>query len=270
MSVAGVISLTIQSAYIRPWNTCTLLRSPNPFVSISINDGAEVGKTGNRLHDFNPSWMETSFVVVRSLDDTLTLSLFDHHDHRKHSLLGICCYKLSKLKEDAVRGGLLLSLCKNEKTCGELLIDLIYYPLLQTNDSLKDFPAGVISLSLPQARNLDASRSRSGHLSPLAKVYIEYHDSDVPILVTKRQRHSLNPVWQAEHDFYCSRKEACIITVQVIDDHLDDPVVGRLSLRLDDLLDGNESGVEWWPMTGCKTGNVMIRAVWRPLNMHSY
>lgn len=83
--------------------------------------------------------METSFVVVRSLDDTLTLSLFDHHDHRKHSLLGICCYKLSKLKEDAVRGGLLLSLCKNEKTCGELLIDLIYYPLLQTNDSLKDF-----------------------------------------------------------------------------------------------------------------------------------
>jgi Ca2+-dependent lipid-binding protein len=77
-------------------------------------------------------------------------------------------------------------------------------------------------------------------------------------------------MWLAQHDFYCARKDTCIINVQVIDDHLDDPVVGHLSLWLDDLLDGNETGVEWWPMSGCSTGEVMIRAVWRPVDLSNY
>ena len=79
--------------------------------------------------------METNFIVLRSLDDFLTLNLFDHHEHRKHRFLGESRYKLSKLKEDVIQNGLLLSLLRNEKPRGELLIDLIYYPLLQTNDS---------------------------------------------------------------------------------------------------------------------------------------
>jgi C2 domain len=159
MSVAGVISLTIQSAHIRPWSTL-LGGSPNPFVSVSINGGAEVGKTGQRQHEyvchllytcnltssgsFNPSWMETKFVVLRSLDDTLTLSLFDHHEHWKHNFLGVSSYKLSKLREDAVQAGLVLSLLKNETTRGELLIDLIYYPLLQLTKHNKDFRKSLI------------------------------------------------------------------------------------------------------------------------------
>lgn len=84
--------------------------------------------------------METKFVVLRSLDDNLTLSLFDRHGHRKHKFLGMSCYNLSKLKEDPVQGGLLVPLLKNQKTRGELLIDLIYYPLLHANHgNLKGF-----------------------------------------------------------------------------------------------------------------------------------
>jgi len=268
MSAIGVISLTIQSAYLTPWST---LRggSPDLFVSISINGGPEVGKTNHRPHDFNPSWMETIFVVLRSLDDTLTLTLFDRHERRKHTLLGVSTYKLSKLRQDRAQGGVLLSLLKSEKTRGELLIDLIYYPLTHDLDS-KHLSAGVVSLTLPQARNLDASGSRSGFLSPFARVCLDSEYNDVPILVTNRCRHTLNPTWLAQLNFYCARKETCVITVQVIDAHLDDPVVGHLSLWLDDLLDGNETGVEWWPMSGCRTGEVMVRAAWRPVDLHSY
>jgi len=71
----------------------------------------------------------------------------------------------------------------------------------------------------------------------------------------RHHHNSLNLVWLAKHDLYCSRKETCIITVHVIDDHRDDLVVGHLFLQLEDLLDGNEAG--------CKTGEVMILAVWR-------
>ena len=49
--VAGVISLTIQSAHIMPWNTL-LGGSPSTFVSISINSGAEVEKTSHRSHEY--------------------------------------------------------------------------------------------------------------------------------------------------------------------------------------------------------------------------
>jgi hypothetical protein len=52
MSVAGVISLTIQSAHLTlPWS---ILRggSPDLFVSISINGGPEVGKTSYRPHEY--------------------------------------------------------------------------------------------------------------------------------------------------------------------------------------------------------------------------
>jgi Ca2+-dependent lipid-binding protein len=78
--------------------------------------------------------METIFVSICSLDDTLTLTLFDRHEHRKHTLLGVSTYKLSKLREDKAQGGLLLPLLKSEKTRGELLIDLIHYPLMRTDD----------------------------------------------------------------------------------------------------------------------------------------
>jgi Ca2+-dependent lipid-binding protein len=132
--------------------------------------------------------------------------------------------------------------------------------------------AGVVSLLLPQARNLDASGTHSGHLSPFAKIYLGYvsDGSDNPVLVTEHQHHSLHPTWNAKHDFYCPSREACVISLQVIDDHTDKSIIGHLSLQLDDLLDGNKTGVEWWPMSGCRTGEVMMHAVWRPLNLHSY
>ena len=51
MSIAGVISLTIQSAHIIPWSAL-LGGPPDPFVSVSINGGAEAGKTGYRTHEY--------------------------------------------------------------------------------------------------------------------------------------------------------------------------------------------------------------------------
>jgi Ca2+-dependent lipid-binding protein len=79
--------------------------------------------------------METKFIVLRSLDDFLTLSLFDHHEYRKHRFLGESGYQLSKLKEDVIQSGLLLPLLRNEKPRGDILVDLIYYPLVKTHDS---------------------------------------------------------------------------------------------------------------------------------------
>ena len=83
--------------------------------------------------------METKFIVLKSLDDNLVLSLFNHHAHRKHNLLGASRYQLSKLREVTSEGGLVLPLFKRNKVRGELLVDVIFYPILQGNGDCDDF-----------------------------------------------------------------------------------------------------------------------------------
>lgn len=77
--------------------------------------------------------METKFIVLNSLNEILCLALFDHHEHRKHTLLGMTSFNLSKLRENAAQGGLHLPLIHGDKLKhrGELLIDLIFYPVAE-------------------------------------------------------------------------------------------------------------------------------------------
>jgi len=58
--------------------------------------------------------------------------------------------------------------------------------------------------------------------------------------------------------------------VKVIDDRdfFKDPVIGYISIKLEDLLDfTKEGGRDWFPLSGCKTGKVRLSAEWKPLNM---
>ena len=58
--------------------------------------------------------------------------------------------------------------------------------------------------------------------------------------------------------------------MKIIDDRefLKDPLVGYLSVRLVDLLESNkETGRDWWPLSGCKSGKLRIGAEWKPLSI---
>lgn len=94
----------------------------------------EVALLLNEPHRFDPTWMETKYIVVTSLDDTLNLHLYDYHEHRRHSYLGGAVFNLAKLREDVAPGGIHLPLVRNEKTRGELLVDVIFYPTVEPSD----------------------------------------------------------------------------------------------------------------------------------------
>jgi Ca2+-dependent lipid-binding protein len=118
-----------------------------------------------------------------------------------------------------------------------------------------------------QAKELDARKSLSGDLNPLAKVYLG--DNKVPIHTTRNAKHTISPVWESPHEFLCTDKNSSVITVKVIDDRdfLKDPVVGRMSIRLKDLLDFKAEGKDWFPLSDCQSGRLRISAEWKPLNM---
>ena len=87
---------------------------------------------------------------------------------------------------------------------------------------------------------------------------------------TPRVKHTNNPVWESSTEFLCTDRSSSIITINVVDDRdfLSEPIVGFLSVKLEDLLEAkNEAGRDWWPLSGCNMGRLRLSAEWKPLSM---
>lgn len=80
---------------------------------------------------YNPSWGETKFLLINSLSEALSLTLFDWNEHRRDSELGAATFDLTKLGEDAVQEGIEAKILKDGKERGELRFDLSFYPVLK-------------------------------------------------------------------------------------------------------------------------------------------
>lgn len=89
------------------------------------------------------------------------------------------------------------------------------------------------------------------------------------IHTTPKVRHTLNPIWESSTEFLCSDKHSSVVTVKVVDDRdfLKDPLIGYLSIKLDDLLAAKKTAKDWWPLSGCKSGRVRMSAEWKPVDM---
>jgi Ca2+-dependent lipid-binding protein len=82
-------------------------------------------------------------------------------------------------------------------------------------------------------------------------------------------KHTNSPVWESSYEFLCADRKSSVITVNVIDDRdfLKDPVIGTLSITLQDLLECKKSNRDWFPLSHCKSGRVRMSAEWKPLDM---
>lgn len=213
--------------------------------------------------------METKYIVIYTLTGVLNLRLFDHHEYRRHGLLGEAQFKLSHLKEDTAHGGFNLPLRKDEKQRGDLLVSWTYYPIDMEASNISDYGEmharcaihgltltsvpGIVTLHISEARRLALRGSTADSLRTVAQVSLGY-DGEV-VHATRRIR-GTNPAWEATCAFYCQSLAKCVIVVRIIDDQ--EGVVGELSLGLDDLANGNE----WWPLSGCTSGDLRMSASW--------
>ncbi|KAK0198528.1 C2 domain-containing protein [Armillaria mellea] len=243
--------------------------TPDPFVSIAINNRTELARTKYKHNTYNPTWMETKFILINNLTESLVFNLYDYNDHRKNTLLGSSTFELMRLQEDATLEGLASQLLMDGKERGELRYDVSFFPVLTPEDGedTSQTSVGIVRLTVHQAKELDAKKSLSGDLNPLAKVFLS--GSRTPVHVTKAFKHTNNPVWESSHEFLCAEKAKSVITVKVIDDRdfLKDPVVGYMSIKLEDLLASKKDNVDWFPLSNCESGKLRISAEWKPLNM---
>lgn len=236
--------------------------------------------------------METKFLLVNNLTESLVLSLFDYNDHRKDTDIGFASFDLAKLREDSVHEGIEEVIRKDGKSRGILRFDVSFFPVLKpettgteeipdTSECLGGYhqvgvlmhirftEVGIVRLTIHQAKDLDQSKTISGDLNPMAKVYV---GKDQLVHKTPKFKHTNNPVWESTTEFLCSDKTTSVVTVKVIDDRefLKDPVIGYMSIRLADLLDSKkrDAARDWWPLSGCTSGSKLrLSAEWKPLNM---
>ncbi|KAG6817624.1 hypothetical protein H0H87_006252 [Tephrocybe sp. NHM501043] len=268
-TAVGIIQVTVRSARgIK--GTKIGGGTPDPYIALTINDRAELARTKHQENTFNPTWNETKFILVNNLQESLVLNLWDYNDHRKDFLMGSSTFELSKLLDDATQEDMNSSILKDGKDRGELKYDVSYYPVLEAaeGEELPDTTVGIVRLTVHQAKELDASKSMSGDLNPLAKVFLG--DSRKPSHTTPAFKHTNSPVWESAHEFLCSDKASSIVTIKVIDDRdiLKDPVIGYMSIKLTDLLDSmGEAGRDWFPLSACQSGKIRVSAQWKPLSM---
>ncbi|RXW22896.1 hypothetical protein EST38_g2942 [Candolleomyces aberdarensis] len=243
--------------------------TPDPFVALSLNERAEIARTRWKSNTYNPTWVETKYILINNLHERLILNLYDYNEHRSHSKLSSASFDLAKLEEDSVQEGIVSQLLKDGKERGELRYDLEYFPAIEPEQG-KDMPdssVGIVRLVVHQAKDLDNTKSMSGELNPMAKVYLSTERK--PSYTTRKYKHTNNPVWEEPYEFLCSNKESEVITVKVIDDRdfLKDPVVGYMSIRLADLLQEKAAGKDWFPLSACKKGRIRVSAEWKPVAM---
>ncbi|KAF7320046.1 hypothetical protein MKEN_00788800 [Mycena kentingensis (nom. inval.)] len=265
----GVLQVTVESAR---GITGTKIGggTPDPYISLSFNNREELAVTKYKSDTHNPTWMETKFILVNSLNESLVLSLYDYNDHRKNALLSSTSFELAQLQEDAVQEGIEAPLLKDGKERGILRYDVSFYPVLKAEEGqeVPDTSVGIVRLVIHQAKELDQSKSMSGDLNPFAKVCL--NDTKNAVFSTRRFKHTNAPVWEQAYEFLCADKESSVVILQIIDDRdfLKDPVIGYMSIKLADLLNNpKEAGRDWFPLSNAKSGKIRVSAQWKPLNM---
>ncbi|WVQ85964.1 hypothetical protein IAT38_008132 [Cryptococcus sp. DSM 104549] len=248
---------------------------PDPYVSFSLGGKPAIAQTKTIPSTANPSWHETQFLLINTLADVLNLNVFDYNDHRPDSLLGTVSAELGSLAEDAEQEGLSGQILGGGKDRGELRYDLSFFPVLKaeknpdgTVEPLPDTQTGIVRLTIHQAKDLDVSGLLGGGaLNPFARVYLGGSRHEVH--KTKTLKHANQPIWEEACEFLVPEKHNSVITVDITDsrDFAVDPSLGKITVKLTDLLEAKERQQDWFPLKGSRQGKVRMTAEWKPVAM---
>jgi Ca2+-dependent lipid-binding protein len=268
-SAIGVLKVTIESA--RGLKAVKIGGgAPDPYVTLSLGVKPPVARTKTIESTANPSWLESQFVLVNTLTDTLTLSLYDYNTNRADNLLGTVTHELSELADDAEQVGLVGTVLHGGKDRGELRYSLSYYPVLapvkQEDGTVvppPDTNSGIVRLTIHQGKDLDYARF-TGTLCPYAKVYL---GSNQQIHRTPTIKSDNTPIWESSTEYLVADKNNSTVTIKVLDDRDTgrDPNLGQVTVKLMDLLAAKERQQDWFPLSKTRSGKVRLTVDWKPL-----
>ncbi|RPB03096.1 tricalbin [Choiromyces venosus 120613-1] len=267
----GVLAVTIHNAQGLK-NPDKFSGTPDPYTIFSINNREEVGRTKIVKENANPKWNETKYILINSYNDSLTMSVYDWNEFRKDKELGVATFALDKLKEDPEHENVAIPVMVNGKARGQISCDFRFFPVLQskvledgTKEPAPESNTGILRFTVSQAKDLDSSKSLVGYLSPYAIQTLNGRT----INKTKPVKRNNNPIWEISKEVLVSNRRNARLGLQIKDDRdlATDPLLGSYTIKLDDFIDKNANGMEWFNLSDAKTGKVKMTAQWKPVSI---
>jgi len=134
-----------------------------------------------------------------------------------------------------------------------------------TIEPVPETNTGILRYTVHQAKDLDASKSLIGQLSPYVLKTLNGRESGK----TKVMKRTNNPIWEEPSEILITDRKHCKLGVVVKDDRdlAGDPLLGSYQIKLDDMLDQMAKGTEWFNLAGVKSGRIKLSAQWKPVAM---
>ncbi|KAI5306644.1 hypothetical protein KEM56_007815 [Ascosphaera pollenicola] len=266
----GVVAVTLHGARnLR--NTDAFAGTPDPYVVASLNHREELGRTRTIPGDANPKWNETVYVVISSFTDALTLQVFDFNGFRKDKELGAATFALDTLEQQPDHENLSLEVLSSGRSRGVLNCDIHYFPVLKgrtlENGNVEPPPelnTGIVRYTVEQAKELEAGKSMVGKLNPYAVLMLNGKE----VKISKKLKRTNDPVFQnSSRELLITDRKSARLGLMIKDDRdlAHDPIIGRHTMKLTDMLRAMERGQEWFQLAGAKSGRVKITVNWKPI-----
>ena len=268
----GVLAVTFHGAQGLK-NPDRFSGTPDPYVTVSLNNRESLGQTKTVHENANPRWNETKYVILTSLYDTLTLQVYDFNDYRNDKLLGTASFTLEKLQQDPEQENLQVEVMAGGKARGVLQADIRFFPVLtgQTLEDGTEVPApesntGVARFTVEQAKELDGSKSLIGQLNPYAVLLL----NGIEVHATKKLKRTNNPIWpNPSKELLITDRKTAKLGVVIRDDRdlITDPILGSYQVGLDALTTLMSEGKEWFHLANAKTGRIHLGLQWKPVGL---
>lgn len=266
----GVVAVTLHGARnLR--NTDAFAGTPDPYVVTSLNHREELGRTRTIAGDANPKWNETLYVVISSFTDALTLQVFDFNDFRKDKELGAATFALDLLEQQNDHENLSLEVLSSGRSRGVINCDIHFFPVLKgrtlENGNVEPPPelnTGIVRYTVEQAKELDGGKSMVGKLNPYAVLMLNGKE----VKISKKLKRTNDPVFQnSSRELLITDRKSARLGLMIKDDRdlTHDPIIGRHTMKLTDMLRAMERGQEWFNLAGAKSGRVKITVNWKPV-----
>lgn len=259
----GVVAITFHSGHdLR--NPDKFSGTPDPYVLVSLNNRNELGRTQTKHETSEPRWNETLYIVVNNFTDVLSLQVFDFNEIRKDKELGEARFPLERLEAITEHEHEQLEILAAGKKRGVLSCDIRFFPVLEPvkDEEGKALPppetnSGIARITIEQAKELDGS-------NPFAAILLNGKE----VHVTKKSKGTTNPVFinPTTSVLVTDKRKARIGLIMKNDRELSqDPIIGRLQLKLDDMLALMHKGQEWFNLADSKTGRAKFKVEWKPV-----
>ena len=138
---------------------------------------------------------------------------------------------------------------------------------MKKNSTLLISDIGIVTLQVHEAKNFN--RVLHDPRRPetlLATVSLGW--SEPPIYKTTPSDSVDPPIWNSTSEFLCLDNASTTVVVKIMDGSgKNSTVYGHVSLPLGELLTAQEDEQEWWPLSGCRDGQLRLSADWKPIAM---